>query len=107
MRGGTCCSWWRRSRNLSARNSLRSGDEYEAAATPEARFAKGLDKLETILQHTLGVNPPDFDYRFNLDYGRRHTAGHTVLETVRVMLDEATEARVYANDETLVLPDEA
>ena len=27
-------------------------DEYEAAASPEAKLAKGLDKLETILQHT-------------------------------------------------------
>jgi putative hydrolase of HD superfamily len=27
-------------------------DEYEAASSPEARLAKGLDKLETILQHT-------------------------------------------------------
>jgi putative hydrolase of HD superfamily len=41
-------------------------DEYETAASPEARLAKGLDKLETILQHTQGKNPPDFDYRFNL-----------------------------------------
>ena len=37
-------------------------DEYEAAVTPEARLAKGLDKLETILQHTQGKNPADFDY---------------------------------------------
>ncbi len=35
-------------------------DEYEAAVTPEARLAKGLDKLETILQHTQGANPPGF-----------------------------------------------
>ena len=39
-------------------------DAYEAAATPEARLAKGLDKLETILQHTQGRNPADFDYAF-------------------------------------------
>ncbi len=71
-------------------------DEYEAAATPEARFAKGLDKLETILQHTQGENPPGFDYRFNLEYGRRHTAGHALLEALRAMLDEATDARARA-----------
>src|SRR5687768_10092261 len=35
-------------------------DEYEAAASPEAKVAKALDKLETILQHTQGKNPPDF-----------------------------------------------
>ncbi|HZF67364.1 MAG TPA: HD domain-containing protein, partial [Gemmatirosa sp.] len=33
-------------------------DEYEAARTPEAGLAKGLDKLETILQHAQGQNPP-------------------------------------------------
>ncbi|MEP7380167.1 MAG: HD domain-containing protein [Gemmatimonadota bacterium] len=68
-------------------------DEYESAATPEARLAKGLDKLETILQHTQGDNPPDFDYRFNLGYGRLYTAGHPVLEGLRALLDEATVGR--------------
>jgi putative hydrolase of HD superfamily len=68
-------------------------DEYEAAQTPEARLAKALDKLETILQHTQGANPADFDYRFNLGYGRQYTAGHPVLESVRAILDEETERR--------------
>ena len=45
-------------------------DEYEAATSPEAKLAKALDKLETIMQHTQGKNPPAFDYRFNLEYGR-------------------------------------
>jgi len=71
-------------------------DEYESAATPEARIAKGLDKLETILQHTQGRNPPDFDYRFNLGYGRQHTGHHPVLVELRRILDEATEARARA-----------
>jgi putative hydrolase of HD superfamily len=65
-------------------------DEYEAAATPEARLAKGLDKLETILQHTQGKNPADFDYAFNLDYGRRYTAGDPLLEALRARLDAET-----------------
>ena len=68
-------------------------DEYEAAATPEAKLAKALDKLETILQHTQGANPPGFDYRFNLGYGRQYTADHPLLAAVRAVLDEATEAR--------------
>jgi putative hydrolase of HD superfamily len=71
-------------------------DEYESAASPEARLAKGLDKLETILQHTQGRNPPDFDYRFNLGYGRQHTGHHPVLVELRRILDEATEARAKA-----------
>lgn len=68
-------------------------DEYEGAATAEARLAKGLDKLETILQHTQGANPPDFDYRFNLGYGRRHTDGDPLLATLRRALDAETEQR--------------
>ncbi|HET6779199.1 MAG TPA: HD domain-containing protein [Gemmatimonadales bacterium] len=66
-------------------------DEYEAASTPEARIAKALDKLETIMQHTQGRNPPTFDYRFNLDYGRDHTAGDPVIVAMRTILDAETE----------------
>lgn len=66
-------------------------DEYEAAVTPEARLAKALDKLETILQHNQGDNPPDFDFRFNLEYGRRFTAYHPLIVELRRLLDEETE----------------
>jgi len=68
-------------------------DEYEAAVTPEARLAKALDKLETILQHTQGQNPPGFDYRFNLGYGREHTASPPVIAALRELLDRETERR--------------
>jgi putative hydrolase of HD superfamily len=71
-------------------------DEYEAAMTPEARMAKGLDKLETILQHNIGRNPPDFDYAFNLGYGARHTSGHPLLEALRDRADAGTRARMSA-----------
>src|SRR5689334_14534929 len=66
-------------------------DEYEAATSPEARAAKALDKLETILQHTQGDNPPEFDYRFNLGYGRAFTAGHPAIVRLRAVLDDETE----------------
>jgi putative hydrolase of HD superfamily len=68
-------------------------DEYEAAASPEARLAKALDKLETIMQHNQGVNPPDFDYGFNLDYGKRYTSGDPLIEEIRALLDRDTAAR--------------
>ena len=68
-------------------------DEYEAAQTPTARLAKAVDKLETILQHTQGLNPPAFDYRFNLGYGRQHTAAPPLIAAIREILDRATEAR--------------
>lgn len=73
-------------------------DEYEAASTPEARLAKALDKLETILQHTQGRNPPDFDYRFNLEYGRRYTADPPLIAAVRAVLDDETERRARESD---------
>jgi putative hydrolases of HD superfamily len=65
-------------------------DEYEAAKTPEARLAKALDKLETIMQHTQGKNPLHFDYAFNLDYGREHTAGQALIVEIRTILDAET-----------------
>ena len=73
-------------------------DEYEAAQSLEAKLAKGLDKLETIMQHNQGLNPADFDYRFNLGYGRQHTADIPIVAQLRAMLDEETEARARAAD---------
>lgn len=68
-------------------------DEYEAAETPEARLAKAIDKLETILQHAQGSNPADFDYRFNLRYGVEHTASPPLIAELRRILDAATLER--------------
>jgi putative hydrolase of HD superfamily len=68
-------------------------DEYEAAATPEAQAVKALDKLETIIQHNQGANPPDFDYAFNLAYGQKHTATHPLFAQLRAMVDVQTQAR--------------
>ena len=68
-------------------------DEYEAAATSEAKLAKGLDKLETILQHTQGRNPADFDYGFNLAYGRRYTGVDPLMAALRTLLDAETARR--------------
>ena len=65
-------------------------DEYEAAGSPEAKVAKGLDKLETILQHNQGRNPANFDYGFNLDYGQRYTAADPIMSALRERLDEET-----------------
>jgi putative hydrolase of HD superfamily len=69
-------------------------DEYEAAASPEAVIAKGLDKLETLLQHTQGRNDPGFDYAFNLDYGRTRTDAHPVLAALRERIDALTRGRI-------------
>ena len=68
-------------------------DEYEAAETLEARVAKGIDKLETILQHNQGAMPEGFDFRFNLGYGARYTGDEPVLRAIRAVLDGETEQR--------------
>ncbi|MGE5925818.1 MAG: HD domain-containing protein [Gemmatimonadota bacterium] len=68
-------------------------DDYESGGSREARLAKGLDKLETILQHTQGRNPDDFDYRFNLGYGRGHTGHDPLLAEIRARLDADTVRR--------------
>lgn len=66
-------------------------DEYEAAASPEAKVAKALDKLETIMQHNQGDNPADFDYAFNLNYGKRFTDNVPLAAAVRTILDAETQ----------------
>ncbi len=73
-------------------------DEYEGASTEEARIAKALDKLETILQHNQGKNPEDFDYRFNLGYGTKYTTGDPVIVALRKILDEETERRARESE---------
>jgi len=68
-------------------------EEYNAAATPEAKFVKAVDKLETVLQHNQGRNPADFDYAFNLPYGQAYTAYHPLIARIRAELDADTRAR--------------
>lgn len=69
-------------------------DEYEENQTPEAQVVKGLDKLETLIQHNQGQNPDDaIDFTFNLDYGRRYTAAHPLLNQIRQLVDGDTARR--------------
>lgn len=76
-------------------------EEYEHAATPEARFVKAMDKAETILQHNQGANPPDFDYDFNLGYGAAFFENDGLLRELRVLLDEGTRARMEIQSSAL------
>lgn len=68
--------------------------EYEDANTPEAKAVKALDKLETILQHNQGINPPDFNYEFNLGYGQKHTSTEPLFALIRSILDEETNNKI-------------
>lgn len=75
-------------------------DDYAGAGSAEARLAKGLDKIETVLQHAIGANGPGFDYGFNLGYGTAQTATHPLLRQIRARADRATRARMQAEGES-------
>ncbi len=64
--------------------------EYNNNTTPEAKLVKALDKAETIIQHNQGDNPLDFDYQFNLGYGKEYFQNHEMLEQLRALIDEKT-----------------
>lgn len=68
--------------------------EYNECSTPEARLVKALDKAETIIQHNQGKNPPDFDYEFNLEYGKGYFGYAETLGRLREMVDEETMGRI-------------
>lgn len=72
-------------------------DEYEEGSSPESRAAKALDKLETILQHNQGANPDDFDYAFNIEYGKAHTNKVPIAAEIRNLLDIETKAKARRN----------
>jgi Predicted hydrolases of HD superfamily len=67
--------------------------EYNRGETLEAKLAKALDKMETIIQHNQGKNPPDFDYAFNLGYGKKYSQFDPVTAAIREMIDSETMKR--------------
>ena len=54
--------------------------EYNECSTKEAKLVKAMDKLETIVQHNQGTNPKDFNYEFNLTYGKKYFEGDDRLK---------------------------
>lgn len=73
-------------------------EEYEKGETEEARLVKALDKAETIIQHNQGKNPADFDYEFNLDYGKSLFTGPEILQDLRARIDAETQQRIQKRD---------
>lgn len=65
--------------------------EYNENSSEEAHLVKALDKAETILQHNKGRNPDNFDYGFNLEYGKKYFEYNDTLKILRNLLDEDTE----------------
>lgn len=69
-------------------------DEYEAATTVESKLSKALDKLETLMQHNTGINPVDFDYSFNLTYGKKYTDNFSFSQEIRKIVDVETNKNI-------------
>ncbi|WP_343346628.1 HD domain-containing protein [Terrisporobacter petrolearius] len=65
--------------------------EYNECSTKEAKLVKAMDKLETIVQHNQGKNPDDFDYKFNLQYGKKYFEYDDVLKSMRNIIDKDTK----------------
>ncbi|MDV6328116.1 HD domain-containing protein [Idiomarina sp. Sol25] len=76
---------------------LELWDEYENASSEEAKLAKAFDKIETILQHTQGKNPEDFNYKFNLTYGKKYTDYDALTLAIRALIDKDTKALADGN----------
>lgn len=72
--------------------------EYEDASSKEALFVKALDKAETIIQHNQGKNPEDFDYEFNLEYGKAYFEGNEIFGELRRKLDEETILKIHGKN---------
>jgi len=64
--------------------------EYQAGTSYEAQIVKALDKMETIIQHNQGATPQDFDYAFNLQYGKNLSDAVPELSPLRKLIDAET-----------------
>lgn len=81
-----------------SRNALlQLWQEYNRGETEEAKFVKALDKMETIIQHNQGDSPADFNYEFNLTYGKEQAMHNPVLTSVRALIDKETERKANGN----------
>lgn len=67
---------------------------YDRGESKEAALMKGLDKLETMLQHLTAEDPANFDYAFNLTYGVAWTRDNPLLIKLRERIDAMTSARM-------------
>jgi putative hydrolase of HD superfamily len=61
-------------------------------------MAEPLESLPKTFAARCGRNPPDFDYAFNLGYGRRCTDTAPLFRTIRAIVDADTQRRIDARD---------
>ena len=69
-------------------------EEYNACETPTSLFVKAMDKAETVTEQNQAVNPPDFDYEFNLGYGKNFFEKDETLQQLRSLIDADTRRRI-------------
>lgn len=72
-------------------------EEYNACETKESKLVKALDKIETIIQHNQGDNPDDFDYAFNLEYGKEYCGFDDTIKALREIVDSDTLENCTSN----------
>lgn len=67
-------------------------EDYEQKKTPEAKFAKALDKLETIDQHNLADIKTwvKEEYSYNLVHGKEEVQFDKVLQELKALIDRQT-----------------
>lgn len=71
-------------------------EEYEKRSTPEAKFVKALDKLETIAQH----DEADIktwvkeEYQYNFVHGEEESKYNPVLLKLKRLIDKETKAKI-------------
>ncbi|MBB5172501.1 HD domain-containing protein [Texcoconibacillus texcoconensis] len=68
--------------------------EYQEGETNEAKLVKALDKIETIIQHNQGALPKNFDYHFNLEYGKKHADIAPIVKRIREHVDCETRQQL-------------
>lgn len=79
---------------------LQLWDEYDSAGSDEALLAKAFDKIETLLQHTQGKNPRNFNHEFNLAYGIKYTNRDPLTAQLRALIDDDTRRLLKNSAET-------
>ncbi len=70
--------------------------EYEDRKTEEAKFAKAIDKLETLNQHNLAdlKTWTKEEYAYNLVHGTEEVKFSKTLSQLKVLIDKQTRAKI-------------
>ena len=78
-----------------AKEIINLWKEYETKKTPEAKFAKAVDKLETLNQHNLAdlKTWTKEEYGYNLIHGTEEVKYSKTLQALKDLIDQQTRAK--------------